>query len=279
MYKIKIGKSKHILSDMLIAYNEDFSKEVGKPIYTIKGKFDLVWEDISSGEQVKSLALQKMSIIGGVEKLKNFKHDVGELKMEQDDKTLTLGCRAYLKDAIRESKNLRKKLSFSEHKKMFDLVEKMTLREMLSVIFHNGKPITEQEEGKTKKALKYGGAGAAGAYLGRKYLPKAIKKVTRKLSVPLVPKGRLAVGAGTAMAALYLWRRLTDRCRKGKSPKEVHLCKAAAAQAVINDLKKGLAHCPSSHNPKKCEFKIRKRISKWTVIYRLEREKAARPLQ
>jgi len=285
MYKIKIGKAKHVLSDMVVAYNDEYSKQAGKPTYTIQGKFDLVWEDISDPSDIKSVSLQKMSIIGGVEKFKNLKQDVGELKMEQDDKTLKLACQAYLTDAIRESQSLRKKLSFSEHKKMFDLVNKMTLREMISAIFHDGQPITEQQEGKTKKALKYGGAGAAGALLARRYVGKIKGGVYTKAQAKTAMAARTYLGrkmpgklglagAATAMGALYLYKRFTDKCRGMNTPKQVHLCKAAAAQVVIKDLKSALANCADA----KCEKKMKNSITKWTVIYRKEREIAARPI-
>ncbi len=273
--KVKVGNGKHILSDLIVTYNQAASQQVGKDIYLVEGKFDLVFGEVPEGA-MKSIALQKMSIIGGPEKFANIKQKLGDFTMEKDN-MLEKDCKNFLSKIIKESKALRKKLSFDEQKKMVDLVQKMSLRELISVLFYDGKPITEQEEGKFKRGLKYGTAGLAGAYAGHKVIPKVVTKVTKRIPVP-VPKGRLAIGAGLAMTGLYLWRRFSDKCRGMKTPKEVHSCKANAAQIVVRDLKQAMGKCNAAHDPLRCKEKVAKRISYWVDVYRNEREKAAKSL-
>jgi hypothetical protein len=213
-----------------------------------------------------------------------------------DKKYLELACKDFLKEVISESKVLRRKLSFKEHKRVHDLVDKMNYDEVMAAIFNNGIPLAEQGESSVKRGAKYGAAAGAGMIVASKIKKsklaplvakeKALRKAAAKMGkkkgaqtlaqaekiaatiqkLKKVPAKKLGIAAG--VLGLYLWRRFSDPCRALKGRTETARCRAAAIQKVISQLRSSLNQCSKAPDPIACRAKIMKEIGKWEGKYR-----------
>jgi hypothetical protein len=208
-----------------------------------------------------------------------------------DSKILEMACKDYLLAAVTNSASLRKKLTFAEQVKLTEHVMSMSYKDLVSVLFYEGKNITTEKitdfEGKTKKALKYGAAGFVGRKIGKtaiggaplKALGFTLKKgsgVADRMTHGGTKGGFLGALGGVGL--FYLYRKLTDPCvRASLSIKNIghrklakHECQAAAAKKVISTISSDLSKCAESSNPEKCRRKLQSEIMKWRKRYQKE---------
>ncbi|MCK5601520.1 hypothetical protein KAR91_06625 [Candidatus Pacearchaeota archaeon] len=192
---------------------------------------------------------------------------------EKERKIIEKCCKLSLLEVVSESKVLREKLSFVEHIKMAEWVRTMTYEESISAVFNNNEPLSEfgirDFESKFKKFLKYGLAAIAGG-----------------IAAPIGVS--MTIGAGVAMFATYMFRKLTDPCwqnclRKfGRGPERKvckYECQVEACRAIIRDVKAQINKCDETKRPLACEKKLNKEYIKWSKklqehLVHLQRAKA-----
>ena len=165
--------------------------------------------------------------------------------MAIDKKLLETSCRTFLKEVAMLSDKFEK-ITDDDWRRLEGFINKLTTEEMFNILF----------EGKLQEGdfWKYAQAGVAGAAVAG-----AIKK--RKF---LGPK---TFGALGGIAAYYLYKRFTDKCRGFNTSQEQASCRATAAQRVLKQLRSNLKDCEQSAIPEKCSQKLHAQIDKWQRIY------------
>ena len=220
--------------------------------------------------------------------------------MTKDQKLIKIACKEFLMNIVKESEILNEKLSFFQKTLLYDAIREMSYDEVLSLLINNGNKIsTEQKrefESKTKKAAKYGAAAAGGAYLLKRTgsLSKIPKKVAKAVKWSMEKPGEMKTfrlqkagvrtgirGALGAVAAIYLFRKLSDPCvRKNIGNKEAQIeCKMEAIKKVISEIKSDIGKCNSTSDPMKCKKKLNKELIKWETKYQqylIQRNKSKR---
>jgi len=222
--------------------------------------------------------------------------------MTRDRRLLELACKEVLMNIVKESKTISEKLTFFQKTLMYDMIREMEYNEVLSLLINKGEKITSEQkrefESKTKKTAKYSAAAMGGGIaakrlktLAAKAKIKAIDKkvgkgkldyqVGKDLKSKLV-KGKLKSfrlqkggtragwkGAIGAVAALYLFRKLTDPCvRNNLGNKKAQLaCRMEAIKKVVSVIKADMGKCAAAANPAKCKQKLGKELIKWRTKY------------
>jgi hypothetical protein len=179
--------------------------------------------------------------------------------MNKDSKLIEVSCKEHLMNVVKESKNLDKKLSFFQKTLLYDKIKEMKYEKVIGLLFNEGKEVTQEQkrefESKTKKAAKYGTAMVVGSALGH----VATGKMT---------KGGFK-GALGAVAALYLYRKLSEPCvRKNLGNRQNQItCKMDAIKQVMDQIKVDMGKCNVAADPIKCRKKLSNELVKWQVKY------------
>lgn len=268
-YFIDTNKGHFIKSDLILAYQVEYSTPE-KRVYTIDGSLDFMATEISDTRQLKTDMLRQNAILSQIKATSQIKEDV-------DIHLLAECCRVALKEKAINRYNISK---FSQ---ICERLDNSSDEKIVTSVF--GKAIiTEQRtsvEPHGQTAMQYSGAAVGGGMTGA----SAALLAKRFAKVGLNPFGPAAavLGAGVATMAFYLYRRLTDPCRKKASQYEgkkkklmIHQCKADAARKVINKLIDGMNDCRMARDPHKCLEKMQKNIDKWKQVYQDEIVKAKR---
>jgi hypothetical protein len=225
----------------------------------------------------------------------------------RDSKLIELSCKEVLMKIVQESETIKEKLSFFQKTLLFDKIREMKYEDVISLLFNDGKKITTEQkrefESKTKRNAKYGVAGWAGRKIGMraiggrpitlagKTILKGAGKSGRISSIvdgkrkigKLGTKGGIR-GALTAVAGLYLYRKLSDPCvRNNLTNKKAQIaCKMEAIKKVISQIKSDMGKCSGTANPENCKKKLANELVKWQNKYqehlvtfnKIERKKA-----
>jgi hypothetical protein len=179
-----------------------------------------------------------------------------------DLKLFENSCKETLMTIVKESETLNKKLTFFQKTLLYDKIKEMSLHEVQSLLFEDGKT-----------AAQYGIAGYTGAKLGGYAIGGAPIKsfghtIVRGKSVIkkglFGTKGRL-VGAAAAAALLFLFKRAADPCmRRFPTDQRSRMeCKAAAARKVIVQIQANMQTCYNSEDPMGCRNKLHKQLELW----------------
>lgn len=268
----------------------------GNYLYVMKGKFDIVTNDVSEDNLKSAVDNTKM-------KLKNmnlnFLGKEGGIKMSEDRKIFEMVTKEHLLDVIKESEVLRENHSPDEIIELGAWVSEMSYEDAVSMLMCGGCKLTQEQmrdyEGKTKKAAKYTAAAAVGAYAAKKLanrpdapyllskkasnLQKAVdvakRKIPNRVKGILRAKGPKKVGAIAAVGSLFLFRRLADPCwRKAalimnpdKRREVKYQCQMAAIKKVMDSIKNQMNACDNASNPERCKSKLRKELAKWQKRY------------
>lgn len=197
-----------------------------------------------------------------------------------DKKLFEICCKEELMRIVQESESLNKKLTFFQKTLLYDKIKEMPLSEVISILKE------KDDESTTSKVAKYGLAGYAGRkagfaatgagvkVLGKQLIKpsakykKSLKKAPTAFHQPLkMTKGGIR-GALAGVAALFLFRKLSDPCvRQNLMNKEGQKkCKAAAARKVIAQIQKDMKACNNAPNPTACRAPLSKNLEKMNDI-------------
>jgi hypothetical protein len=269
-YFIDTNRGNFIKSDLVVKYQLEYSSS-DKRIYTIDGNLDFMSTEISSPKQLKSDLMKQSSVMTKLSKLKE--------EEEIDIPLLAECCRAVLIDEAYKRFNLDKFSKVCEHLDNKN-DEEIINRVFKQNILREDRPAVEPY---SRAGAKYGIASSAGLALAPAVAFSA-KHLTKLSMSPFGPMAGL-IGGGIAAAAFYLYRRLTNPCRKkvehlhfGKRKMAFHQCKADAARKVINKLVDGMNDCRHAKDPERCLEKMQKNIDRWKQVYQDEIIKAKRSI-
>lgn len=192
-------------------------------------------------------------------------------------KLIELACKEMLMEIVKESENINKKLSFFQKTLLYDKIKEMDYKDILNLM-------TEQKEDKESmlaKTAKYAGAEVGGYYAGRsiiggkplKVFGKTLYKGRKQIKKggKIIQKGQHLIftggtrGALTAVAALFLFRKLSDPCvRKHLGNKRAQMeCKADACKVIIERIKSDLKECKTNE----CKARLEHTLSKYEKQY------------
>ena len=180
----------------------------------------------------------------------------------RDLKLFENACKETLIDIVKESKSLNKKLTFFQKTLLYDKIKEMSLHEITSLLFEDGKT-----------AAQYGGAVYVGHKLGGHYIGGAPVKAfgnVIKAGKPIIKKGffgakgRIAGAAGAA-ALLFLFKKALDPCLRNNpgSEKARVDCQVRAAQKVIAQIQANMQSCYNSEDPMGCRNKLHQQLEVW----------------
>ena len=180
----------------------------------------------------------------------------------RDLKLFENACKETLIDIVKESKYLDKKLTFFQKTILYDKIKEMSLHEVTSLLFEDGKT-----------AAQYGGAMYVGHKVGGHVIGGAPIKVfgnVIKAGTPVVKKGffgtkgRLAGAAGAA-ALLFLFKKVLDPCVRQNplSSRARTDCELRAARKVIAQIEANMQSCYNSEDPMGCRNNLHKQLEIW----------------
>ena len=196
--------------------------------------------------------------------------------MEFDKKLFESVCREYVLDNINKSKYLRVRLPLIEHAKVYEWTKnKASYNQVLSVILseESGEAITKESIQEfenlvasiveAKPEYTWPPFKKAPAAIGR--AGKAVGRFMSKERHPVKFMKKVAIATAIAIAALYLYKKLSDPCiRQCKTDRDcIKKCRLDAINKTINGLRNQMSACKDTANPVKCETKVKKEISKW----------------
>lgn len=268
-YFIDTHKGNFIKSDLILKYQLEYSTS-DKRIYTIIGNLDFMSNEISGTKQLKSDLMKQQPIMQKLSKIQ---------ENEEIDIPLLVECCKTL--IINEA---YKKYDLNKFSKICEHLDNKSDEEIINKVFKQSI-LTEESavEPYSRTAAKFGAVSAAGTTLAPAIAFSA-KHIAKLSMSPFGPMAGL-IGGGIAAAAFYLYRRLTNPCRKkveglhlGKRRMAYHQCKADAARKVINKLVDGMNDCRHAKDPQKCLERMQKNIDRWKQVYQGEIIKAKRSI-
>jgi hypothetical protein len=178
-----------------------------------------------------------------------------------DKKILEISCKEMLMEIVKDSNLINKQLTFEQKVLLYDYIQALPLKEISELLLYEGSP--REVETPDERDTKYGAATTGGGIAGFK---------AAKLLRSTKSKGIIA-GAVIGTGALFLFRKLTDKCFKeniGKvlTPRKRKIatleCRLEAIRNVIEKLHEDFEKCDSlAPNQEKCKDKISMEIQKW----------------
>ena len=277
-----ISKGDFIKSDLILKYRLEYSTS-DRRIYTIDADLDFMSSEISGPKQLKTNLMKQMPLMRKLAAIKEEKEDIPGLEDNEEEINIPLlgeCCRTVILEEA------YKKFDLNKFSKICEYLDKKSNEEIINKVFKQNIVITEASpsvEPRSRSAAKYGAAGTAGLALA----PAVAFSARHIAKLSMSPFGPIAglIGGGISAAAFYLYRRLTNPCRKKveglhfhKRAMAYHQCKADAAKKVITKLVEGMNDCRHAKDAEKCLFKMQKNIDRWKEVYQSEIVKAKRSI-